>query len=63
MAEEYEDYVMEPELRPEFIEKMKRVEKQKGIPFKNMAELRKRIEEKISHWTSFLKLFKRQNIL
>lgn len=44
MAEEYEHSMMEPELRPEFIEKMKRIEKEKGIPFKNMSELRKIIE-------------------
>ena len=44
MAEEYENGMMEPELRPEFIEKMKRIEKEKGIPFKNISELRKIIE-------------------
>lgn len=36
--------LLEPELRPEYIEKLKRIEKEKGIPFKNIAELRKIIE-------------------
>lgn len=44
MADEYENSMMEPELRPEYIEKMKRIEKEKGIPFKNISELRKIIE-------------------
>ncbi|MBI2129944.1 DUF2683 family protein [Candidatus Woesearchaeota archaeon] len=35
---------IEPELRPEYIKKLKRIEKEKGIPFKNIAELRKIIE-------------------
>lgn len=34
----------EPELRPEFIEKLKKIENQKGIPFKDITELRKIIE-------------------
>ena len=35
---------LEPELRPEYIKKLKKLEKQKGIPFKNIRELRKIIE-------------------
>ncbi len=35
---------LEPELRPEFVKKMKKLEKQKGIPFKSVEELRKSIE-------------------
>ena len=35
---------LEPEIRPEYLEKLKRVEKQEGIKFKNIAELRKHIE-------------------
>ena len=34
----------EPELRPEFIEKMKRIMKQKSIPVGSIADLRKRYE-------------------
>ena len=41
---EYEQEFLEPELKPEFVERLERLEKQKGIPFKNIAELRKIIE-------------------
>ena len=45
MAEEYEQSIMEPELRPEFIKKMKTIEKSgKFLKFKNVEELRKHIE-------------------
>ncbi|MBI3027320.1 DUF2683 family protein [Candidatus Woesearchaeota archaeon] len=44
MAKEYEQAIMEPELRPEYIKKLEKIQKQKGVPFKNMAELRKIIE-------------------
>jgi len=37
--------ILEPELRPEYLEKLKRLEKEKGISFKNIAELRKIIED------------------
>ncbi len=37
----YGEEILEPELRPEFVKEMKRIEKQKGIPFKNIEELRK----------------------
>ncbi|MBI4158679.1 hypothetical protein HY500_00285 [Candidatus Woesearchaeota archaeon] len=35
---------VELEIRPEYAEKLKRIQKQKGIPFKNVEELRKIIE-------------------
>ena len=35
---------LEPELRPEFIKEMGRIDKQKGIPFKDINALRKQIE-------------------
>ena len=41
VVSEYEESFLEPELRPEYIKKLKRIEKEKGTPFKNMAELRK----------------------
>jgi hypothetical protein len=41
---EYGVEMLEPELRPEYIEKLKKIEKEKGISFKNMVELRKIIE-------------------
>ncbi|MDO8564327.1 MAG: DUF2683 family protein [Nanoarchaeota archaeon] len=36
--------ILEPELRPEYLEKLKKIEKEKGISFKNIEELRKIIE-------------------
>ena len=44
LAEEYEESILEPELRPEYIQKLEKLQKQRGVPFKNMAELRKIIE-------------------
>lgn len=44
IAKIYEDSFLEPELRPEYLEKLGKIKKEKGIPFKNMAELRKIIE-------------------
>jgi hypothetical protein len=44
MAEKYAGDLLEPELRPEYVEKLSKIEKQKGIPFKNISELRKIIE-------------------
>jgi len=44
IAQTYEESFLEPELRPEYLEKLKRIEKEKGIGFKNIAELRKIIE-------------------
>ncbi len=40
----YEDSFLEPELRPEYIKKLERIDKEKGIPFKDINELRKVIE-------------------
>ncbi len=45
VVKEYEENVLEPELRPEYVEKLKKIEKEKGIPFKNITELRKIIEK------------------
>lgn len=36
--------ILEPELRPEYLKKLNRLEREKGISFKNIAELRKIIE-------------------
>jgi len=40
MADEYEEDLLEPELRPEFIEEMKKLEKEKhkAIPVKDFAK-------------------------
>jgi hypothetical protein len=40
----YEDS-LEPELRPEYIERLEKIDKEKGIKFKNIVELRKIIEK------------------
>ena len=44
MAEEYENDIMEPELRPEYIKKLSKIKKQQGIKFSSVDELRKHIE-------------------
>ena len=36
--------IIEPELRPEYLEKLEKIKKEKGISFKNIVELRKIIE-------------------
>ena len=41
---DYGEELLEPELRPEFIEEIKKIEKEKSIEFKNMKELRALIE-------------------
>jgi len=42
MAEQYENEMLEPELRPEFVEKIKKTEHLKGVKFKSIDELRYR---------------------
>jgi antitoxin component of RelBE/YafQ-DinJ toxin-antitoxin module len=44
MAQQYKEELLEPELRPQYIDKLKKLEKQKGIPFKNSTQLRRIIE-------------------
>ncbi|MDD5133502.1 MAG: DUF2683 family protein [Candidatus Nanoarchaeia archaeon] len=45
IVNKYEQKFLEPELRPEFIEEMKRIKKEKTIPFKSIEDLRKRFEK------------------
>ena len=40
LIQEYEQS-LEPELRPEYVKKLMQIDKQKGIPFKSIEELRK----------------------
>lgn len=42
MAEQYEEEILEPELRPEYIEKAKKIMKQKKIRVGTVDNLRKR---------------------
>ena len=44
VVQEYGTNLLEPQLRPEYMEKLNQLEKQKGIPFKTMEELQKIIE-------------------
>ncbi len=44
MAEQYEKELLEPQLRPEYIEKLQGIKKQKGINFKSVRELRAHIK-------------------
>ena len=37
----YADSFLEYQLRPEFLEKLNKIKDQRGIPFKNIEELRK----------------------
>jgi hypothetical protein len=41
----FEEQFLEPQLRPEYVEKLGRIEKQKGIPYKSVKELRRSIED------------------
>ncbi len=44
MAKQYEQTILEPQLRPEYREKLKRIKKEKGIRFKSVDELKRYIE-------------------
>ncbi len=40
----FEEDNLEPQLRPEFIKKLQKIKKQKGMHFKSVKELREHIE-------------------
>lgn len=40
----FEEDLLEPELKPEYVDKLKKIKQQKGIQFKSIDELRKHIE-------------------
>ena len=44
MAKDYEELVLEPPLRPEYVRKLKRISKQKPIHVGTIADFRKRYE-------------------
>ncbi len=44
IAKIYGESFLEPELRPEYLEKLITLDREKGIPFRNINELRKIIE-------------------
>lgn len=41
----YGENFLEPEIRPEFLERLQRIKQQKGIRFNSVEELRKHIEK------------------
>lgn len=45
MAKQYEEEILEPQLRPEYIEKLKHLTAQKGTTYKSIADLRRQIEK------------------
>ncbi|VVB83745.1 Uncharacterised protein [uncultured archaeon] len=44
IAKIYGESFLEPELRPEYLERLKKIDKEVGTPFKNINELRRMIE-------------------
>ncbi|MAG75337.1 MAG: antitoxin [Colwelliaceae bacterium] len=44
VAEEYAEEVLEPELRPEFVERMLQIKKEKAVKIGSVNELRKLME-------------------
>ncbi|MBN1390761.1 MAG: DUF2683 family protein [Candidatus Thermoplasmatota archaeon] len=44
MAVKYEEDILEPELKPSYVEKIERIEKQKNIKVGSLDDLRKRYE-------------------
>ena len=46
MAQRYEQEILEPCLRTGYVKKLNKIEKQKGVKFKNIAELKKIIRDK-----------------
>lgn len=44
MAQQYELNLLEPELRPEYIEKVNKIKNEKGVRFKSIEKLREQIE-------------------
>ena len=44
ITEQYEEHLLEPELRPEYVQKLEKIKQEKGIRFKSVDDLRKSIE-------------------
>ena len=45
IVSKYEDAFLEPELNPEFIVKLNKIKKEKGIRFNSISDLREHIEK------------------
>jgi hypothetical protein len=44
MAREYEEFLLGPELKPSYIEKIRKIEKEETVSFKSVADMRKHFE-------------------
>ena len=44
VIDKFEEDLLEPELRPEYIEKLKKIKKEKGVRYKTFDELRRSFE-------------------
>ena len=40
VVSKYEETFLEPEIRPEYVKKLREISKEKGIPFKDIEEFR-----------------------
>ena len=45
IASKYEDAFLEPELNPDFIEKLNKIKKERGLKFNSVSDLREHIEK------------------
>ena len=45
IIDKFEQELLEPKLRPKFVEELLKIDKEEGIEFKNMKELRNMIEK------------------
>lgn len=46
IIQKHEKQFLEPELRPEYVEKLRKIKSEKGVSFKNVKELKKSIEKR-----------------
>lgn len=45
VIDKFEEEFLEPELKPEYVEKLRKIKEEKGTRFKSIEELRKHIED------------------
>jgi hypothetical protein len=44
IIDKFEEEILEPGLRPEYLDRLAKIENEKGVPFRNISELRKIIK-------------------
>ena len=44
IIDKFEEEILEPGLRPEYLDRLTKIENEKGVPFRNISELRKIIK-------------------